>query len=80
VRRDAQRLGYIDDEADMDPTLEDQSSAAPGQSQEEYEEDLFYEASAIVGGVSNAKPTVEHLRVLIARLPHRASPAAENPF
>lgn len=68
LRAGAQRVGYREDEAEMDPALEAQSSAAGGQAQDEYEEDLFYEARAIVGGVSKATPTVEHLRVLIDRL------------
>ncbi|NCA72425.1 MAG: hypothetical protein EOM91_20640 [Sphingobacteriia bacterium] len=68
LRDGAQRVGYREDEAEMDPALEAQSSAAGGQAQDEYEEDLFYEARAIVGGVSKATPTVEHLRVLIDRL------------
>ena len=61
------RYGYRDVEAEMDPVLEEQSSTASGQAQDEYEEDLFFEARAIVGGVSHARPTVEHLRVLLER-------------
>ena len=59
--------GYKNEEAEMNPLLEEQSSAASGQAQDEYEEDLFFEARAIVGGVSHAPPTVEHLRVLLER-------------
>jgi hypothetical protein len=58
---------YRDEEAEMDPVLEEQSAAASGQAQDEYEEDLIFEARAIVGGVSHARPTVEHLRVLLQR-------------
>ena len=62
-----EKEGYRDDEADMDPSLEEQSSAASGQAQDEYEEDVIFEARAIVGGVLNIAPTVEHLRVLLER-------------
>ncbi len=51
----------------MDPSLEDQSSTASGQAQDEYEEDVIFEARAIVGGVLNVAPTVEHLRILLER-------------
>jgi hypothetical protein len=73
------RAGYRDDEAAMDPALEAQSSAAGGQAQAEFEEDLFFEARAIVVGVSKATPTVEHLRVLIDRL-HRPEMPDGSPF
>ncbi len=73
------RAGYRDDEAAMNPALEGQSSAAGGQAQAAYEEDLFHEARAIVGGVSQATPTVDHLRVLIDRL-HRPEMPDGSPF
>jgi hypothetical protein len=73
------RAGYRDDEGEMNPALEGQSSAAGGQAQAAYEEDLFHEARAIVGGVSQATPTVEHLRILIDRLP-RPEMSNRSPF
>jgi hypothetical protein len=79
VRAGALRAGYRDDEAAMDPALEAQSSAAGGQAQAEFEEDLFFEARAIVGGVSKATPTVEHLRVLMDRLTRPEMPDG-SPF
>ena len=62
-----EKEGYRDDEADMDPSLEEQSSAASGKAQDKYEEDVIFEARAIVEGVSNTPPTAEHLRVLLER-------------
>ena len=79
LRAEARRAAYRDDEAEMDPALEAQSSAAGGQAQVEYEEDLFFEARAIVDGVSQATPTVEHLRILIDRLPRLEMPKG-SPF
>ncbi len=66
--REVHAFQYKDVEAVMDPDLEDQSSAASGQAQDEYEGHLIGEARAIVNGASRARPTVEHLRVLVNRL------------
>jgi hypothetical protein len=79
VRRDAKRLGYLDKEAEMDPTTEEQSSAASGRAQDQYEAELIEEARAIVNGASKAPPSVEHLRVLTARL-SRPEFADGSPF
>jgi hypothetical protein len=78
VRRDARRLGYLD-EAEMDPAEEEQSSAASGRAQDQYEAELIEEARAIVSGASKAPPSVEHLRVLTARL-SRPEIADGSPF
>jgi hypothetical protein len=69
---------YRDDEAEVAPALEDQSSAASAQARDEYEEDLLFEARAIVAGVSQASPTAEHLRVLLGRLGSSAEAAFMN--
>ena len=69
LRRTARALGYRYDGAGLDEQLENESSRASGDAQDEYEEDMVYEARAIVAGTSAVAPTVEHLRILLGRIP-----------
>lgn len=67
LEADASGLAGCRDESDMDPALEEWSSAASGNAQARYEEAVFSEAVGIVDGRLSAAPSVEHLRVLLAR-------------
>lgn len=69
LRSAAYRQGYRHDGAGLDEQLENESSRASGDAQDEYEEDMVYEARAIVAGTSAVAPTVEHLRILLGRIP-----------
>lgn len=57
----------------LDEQLEDQSACASGYAQDEYEEDVIFEARAIVSGTSGVKPNIEHLRILLGRIPQTVS-------